>query len=125
MPMSLLLVEDKLATRTHLLAILAQTNFTVDYAVDGLDGLNKAKAMQYDFIVLDHKMPLMDGMSLLRNLRDITTYRQTPIVFMTTQDLKQVEPIAKKAGATTCLAKPIDAASLIGAIDGARLGDVA
>lgn len=114
MALQLLLVEDKPATRATLLALLEQTAFRVTCANDGLDGLSHAKQGNFDVIIVDHKMPLMDGLTLCRNLRDLSAYRQTPLILLTTQELSQIEPLARKAGADLCLAKPVDGERLLG-----------
>ncbi|HET8815900.1 MAG TPA: response regulator [Pseudidiomarina sp.] len=113
MSLSLLLVEDKPATQAMLLAILAETEFVVTVANDGLDGLSHAKHRHFDLVVVDHKMPLMDGLSLCKNLRELSDYLYTPILFLTTQDVRDIEPVAKHAGADLCLAKPVDADRLL------------
>lgn len=114
MALQLLLVEDKPATRAALLTILEQSVFSVTCANDGLDGLNHAKQNHFDVVIVDHKMPLMDGLTLCRNLRDISTYAQTPLLLLTTQEATQVEPLARKAGADLCLPKPVDSERLLG-----------
>jgi two-component system chemotaxis response regulator CheY len=81
--------------------------FAVTAARDGLDGLSKAKQQYFDVILLDHKMPVMDGLSLLKNLRELEAYQHSPLLFMSTQDMVEIEPKALKAGATQCLAKPL------------------
>ncbi|WP_127346922.1 response regulator [Pseudidiomarina mangrovi] len=113
MALQLLLVEDKPATRAALLTVLQQSEFRVTCANDGLDGLNHAKQITFDVIIVDHKMPLMDGVTLCRNLRDLSAYKQTPIVLLTTQEISQVEPLARKAGADLCLSKPVDGERLL------------
>lgn len=109
MSVSILVVEDKDRTRKHVLDVLAPLNFHIVTAKDGLDGLSKAKTESFDMILTDHKMPVMDGLSLLKNLRELESYRDAPIFFMTTQDLTEVEPKALKAGATACFSKPLQA----------------
>ncbi|SMQ68939.1 two-component system, chemotaxis family, response regulator CheY [Pseudidiomarina planktonica] len=113
---SLLLVEDNESTRATLFQLLEQLGFSVDCAVDGLDGLNKASQRQYGVVLLDHKMPLMDGLSLLKNLREIDSYQDTPLVLLTTADLAQVEAKATAAGATLTLPKPVSAETLARAL---------
>ncbi|PTB85359.1 two-component system response regulator [Pseudidiomarina aestuarii] len=113
MSLSLLLVEDKPATQAMLMAILAETEFVVTVANDGLDGLNHAKHQHFDIVVVDHKMPLMDGLTLCKNLRELSGYLYTPILFLTTQDVREVQAVAKQAGADLCLAKPVDAERLL------------
>lgn len=109
----LLLVEDNPSTRASLLEILAATPFVVSCANDGLDGLNQAKATAFDVVLADHKMPLMDGLTLVRNLRALKAYQQTPLILMSTQDGKQIEESGRRAGANLSLTKPIAADRLL------------
>lgn len=108
MALQLLLVEDKDRTAQQILDMLCESPFEVTRAKDGLGGLNQAKKVAYDMIIIDHKMPLMDGLTLLKNLRDCEAYQSTPLLFMTTDDPRQVEDKAIRQGATLVLAKPID-----------------
>ncbi|PHR65336.1 response regulator [Pseudidiomarina marina] len=117
MSLQLLLVEDKPATREQLLQIIEQSPFTVSCANDGLDGLNRSKSQHFDVVLVDHKMPLMDGLALIKNLRQSKHYQQTPIILMTTQDAAQVQPLADKAGANLCLPKPVEAQRLLGLLN--------
>lgn len=107
MPMSLLVVEDKATSLQHVIDILQPLKFSITTAKDGLDGLSKAKQDDYDMVLIDHKMPVMDGINLLKSLRQLDTYCDAPLFFMTTQELTEVEPLALKAGATQCFGKPL------------------
>jgi two-component system chemotaxis response regulator CheY len=113
MSRKLLLVEDNPATRAQLLDILSETPFVVTCAEDGLDGLNRAKADSFHVVLADHKMPLLDGMNLLRNLRSLDAYKQTPLLLMSTQDIKHIEDSARRSGADLCLSKPIEKQRLL------------
>lgn len=112
MSVSLLIVEDKERTLQQLLEELRPLNFSITTAKDGLDGLSKAKSEPFDMVITDHKMPVMDGLMLVKNLRELSSYADKPIVFMTTQDLLEVEPLALRAGATVCLGKPLHGEAL-------------
>lgn len=116
MALQVLLVEDKDRTAEQITAILAQTPYQVTRAKDGLGGLNAAKKHTYDLVLLDHKMPLMDGLTLMRNLRDLDAYQQTPLLFMTTEDPRQIAEKATRLGATTVLAKPVERETLLSEI---------
>ncbi|MGM0631381.1 MAG: response regulator [Pseudomonadota bacterium] len=107
MSVSLLVVEDKDKTLQSICTMIEPLGFEVTRARDGLDGLSKAKQKYFDMILLDHKMPVMDGLSLLKNLRELEAYYHSPLLFMSTQDMVEIEPKALKAGATQCLAKPL------------------
>lgn len=113
MPLSLLLVEDNLKTREQIIEILAQTPFHIDVAVDGLAGLNQARLARYDIIVVDHKMPLMDGLLLIKNLRDIESYMEIPILLMTTAEPEQIREKAERVGATYVFGKPLETAEFL------------
>lgn len=113
MALSLLLVEDNARTREQILEMLANSGFQVTVAVDGLDGLNRARKECFDLVLLDHKMPLMDGFMLLKNLREEPEYDSTPLVFMTTSEPNQVADKAARFGATLVLGKPLQADVLI------------
>jgi two-component system chemotaxis response regulator CheY len=117
MSLHLVLVEDKPATRDQLLQIIEQSPFTVSCANDGLDGLNRSKSQHYDVVLVDHKMPLMDGLALIKSLRQSEHYQQTPIILMTTQDAAHVQSLADKAGANLCLPKPVEAQRLLGLLN--------
>lgn len=107
MSISLLVVEDKERTLEVICRAIEPLGLDITVARDGLDGLSKAKEAYFDVVLLDHKMPVMDGLSLLKNLRELPAYQRTPLLFMSTQDLVDIEPKALKAGATQCLAKPL------------------
>lgn len=113
MALQLLLVEDKDRTAQQLIDMLAESAFVVTRTKDGLGGLNIAKKVSYDVVLIDHKMPIMDGLTLLKNLRECQGYENTPLIFMTTDDPRQVEEKALRQGATTVLAKPIDKQTLL------------
>ncbi|WP_194755292.1 response regulator [Aliidiomarina indica] len=113
MALSLLLVEDNARTRDQIMGMLAQTPYQVEIAVDGLDGLNRARKACFDVVLVDHKMPLMDGLLLVKNLRDDADYAQTPILFMTTSEPEQVRKKAERMGADLVLGKPLDSDELL------------
>ncbi|RUO78766.1 two-component system response regulator [Idiomarina tyrosinivorans] len=125
MSFRILLVEDNPRTRAQLVQALRTVNAEITEAVDGLDGLSQAKQGQFDLVLLDHKMPVMDGLSLLRNLRELVDYEDTPLLLMTTQEINQIEPQALKSGANDCLAKPIADDALAEAVKGFMMRDVA
>ena len=125
MTLSILLAEDNANIRDHLLDIMAAGPFRVDVAGDGLEALNTAKAGRYDVLVLDHKMPLMDGLRLTQNIRALANYQETPIVLLTTGDWQTVNEKSVKAGATACLAKPVMPEQLLQLLKRLGYGEVA
>ena len=67
--MKILLVDDERQLVDALTAILKQNNYSVDYALNGEDGLDLALSGIYDLIVLDVMMPKLDGFSVLKHIR--------------------------------------------------------
>ena len=78
----ILVVDDSQTTRDIETSILESAGFLVDEAYDGLDGLEKAKAKQYDLILTDREMPRMTGTVLLDNLRRMEQYKDIPVVIV-------------------------------------------
>lgn len=125
MALHLLLVEDKERTRAQIIDILAGTPYQVSVANDGLAGLSDTRDRVYDIVLIDHKMPLMDGLALLRHLREQEEYAQTPILFMTTEDVRSVAAKATRLGADAVLAKPLDSKTLLAELKRLAPRDVA
>lgn len=113
MTLQLLLVEDKDRTAQQIMDILADSPFKVTRVKDGLGGLNQSKKALYDVVVIDHKMPLMDGLTLLKNLRESEDYQATPLLLMTTDDPRQLHDKAMRLGADVLLPKPVDGPTLL------------
>ena len=85
----ILIVDDSGTTREVERSILEGAGYVVDDAFDGLDGLEKAKARNYDLILADNEMPRMTGLVLLDNLRRLEQYKHTPVVVVTADKSRQ------------------------------------
>lgn len=122
--MRLLLVEDNPRTLESLLGILDQEKFKISVEKDGLGGLNRARKTQFDLVLTDHKMPLMDGIALIRNLAELPEYREIPLILMTTEDAEHVRAKALPLGADYVFAKPLEADTLNPFLYGLRKRDI-
>ncbi len=80
-----LVVDDAVTVRELMRSLLESQGHTVDTAVDGSDGLEKARQTAYDCVVSDVEMPRMTGYELTRALRSDPAYARTPIVIVTTR----------------------------------------
>ena len=85
----ILIVDDSATTREIERSIIEGAGYVVDDAFDGLDGLEKAKAKNYDLILADNEMPRMTGLVLLDNLRRLEQYKNTPVVVVTADMSRQ------------------------------------
>jgi two-component system, chemotaxis family, chemotaxis protein CheY len=113
MTANILTVDDSASMRMTTRLALSGAGYAVTEAVDGLDGLEKAKTRRFDAIITDINMPRMDGLRMIEELRRLPTQLGVPIVFLTTESDADMKARAKAAGATAWLTKPFDAAQLL------------
>ena len=114
--MRVLIAEDSLAARILTAALLRRMGCDVDEAEHGEEALHAAIACDYDVIILDIEMPVMDGLSATREIRlheAVMGLGRTPIVMLTANALADHIASAEAAGADRHLAKPFDAAELL------------
>jgi two-component system chemotaxis response regulator CheY len=109
----ILTVDDSASIRLTTRVTLGNAGYTVEEAVDGLDGLNKLKAGEYDLVVTDLNMPNMDGLTMIRELRKLPAHTGVPVIFLTTESDGELKAQAKAAGATGWLTKPFDPENLV------------
>jgi CheY-like chemotaxis protein len=107
MSKKILLIEDMKGVRESLEVILSIQGYQVDFANNGLEGLQKAKSSKYDLVITDILMPEMDGTEVIIQLR--ATGNQTPILAISAGgdgvSAKQALTLAKEK-ATAILEKP-------------------
>lgn len=108
--MKILIVEDETKTIHYLRRGLAEQGYTVDYAIDGEDGLHLASTGDYDAVVLDVMLPRLDGISLLAALR---AERDTPVIMLTARDTVDDRLRGLGAGADDYLVKPFSFLELL------------
>jgi len=101
-----LLIEDDEAQRTLLAGFLSRQGFEASSASSGDEALAKLKEEPYDLILLDYRLPDMDGLQVLLQMRRI--HPETPVIFITAFGTIEVAVKAMKAGASDFLSKPID-----------------
>ncbi len=124
-----LLVEDNVLNQEVAVELLRQTGVTVDVANNGAQALDKVAHQQYDLILMDMQMPVMDGLTATCRLREQKGHGGLPIVAMTANVMIDDRDACLAAGMDDYLAKPIDPEKLWAAlrrwIKPARTGDTA
>jgi two-component system OmpR family response regulator len=108
--MRVLVVEDEPQLLTIVAQALRESGYAVDEAEDGAVGLYKAKAWDYDAIVLDVMLPKRDGWSVLGELRKS---RKTPVLLLTARDAVADRVRGLDVGADDYLVKPFDLTELL------------
>jgi len=108
-----LTVDDSASIRQMVAFTLKSAGYEVMEAVDGEDGLGKARGRNADLILTDQNMPRMDGLTLIKSLRGLPQYRATPILMLTTESSDAMKSAGRAAGATGWLVKPFDPQKLL------------
>lgn len=110
--MLVLLVEDHRLLAETLIDYLATESIDVDYAANGLAGLELARSQPFDAIILDVNLPGMDGFSICKALRE--TYQlDTPVLMLTARDQLQDKVTGFEHGADDYLIKPFENQELV------------
>jgi two-component system copper resistance phosphate regulon response regulator CusR len=111
--MRVLIVEDEPKTGAYLQQGLNESGYMTDLATNGRDGLHLALEEDYELVVLDVMLPLMDGWTVLRRLRE---QRNTPVLFLTARDDVVDRLAGFQLGADDYLVKPFAFAELLARI---------
>ncbi len=102
--MRILIVEDDQRSREFLVKGLTESGYVADSAADGEGGLFQAIEHDYDLVVLDVMLPVMDGWRVLERMR--ARGRQMPVLFLTARDAVQDRVKGLELGADDYLVKP-------------------
>jgi DNA-binding response OmpR family regulator len=102
--MKILVVEDEKKVASFLKKGLEQEYYTVDVAHDGRAGLDLSLTEEYDLIILDIMLPLLDGITLLREIRNAKLI--VPVLMLTAKDSTEDKVDGLDSGADDYLAKP-------------------
>jgi two-component system chemotaxis response regulator CheY len=116
MSAAILTVDDSASLRQAIKIALSGEGYSVTEAADGAEGLAKAEASPFALIITDLNMPVMDGLTMIRQLRSRPGHAGVPILFLTTESDASIKAQAKEAGATGWLTKPFNADQLIAVV---------
>ncbi len=109
----ILAVDDSASMRQMVSFTLSGAGYDVTDAADGQQALNAAKQTTFDVVVSDVNMPVMDGITLIRELRKLPQYRTTPLLMLTTESAGNKKMEGKQAGATGWIVKPFNPEQLL------------
>ena len=113
---TILAVDDSISLRQMVSFTLKEAGYDVVEAANGQDALNKARGMKADLVLSDVNMPVMDGISLVKELRSLPGYKFTPILMLTTESTAEKKQEGKSAGATGWLVKPFNPDQLLSTV---------
>lgn len=108
----ILIVEDNPASRRLLEMALRSKDYILLTAADGAEALDTALREHPDLILLDVRLPGMDGLEVTRRLRRNPAFKETPIICVTAYAMAGDREKALNAGCDVYLAKPVDTRKL-------------
>lgn len=112
----ILTADDSASMRQMVTFTLKGAGYDVLEAVDGKDGLEKAKKNDADMVITDLNMPHMDGIQMIREIRALPKYKFIPIILLTTESQDEKKMQGKAAGATGWIVKPFKPEQLLAVI---------
>ncbi len=107
----ILVVEDEKDLARAIRAILEFSKYSVTIAYNGQEALDEVKKQKFDVILMDVMMPIMDGITALKEMRK--TGINTPIIMLTAKSQIDDKVEGLDSGAKDCLTKPFDKKKLL------------
>lgn len=101
-------VDDSMSIREIVRMTLESNGYRVLTANDGSQGIALAQKQRADLVITDLNMPVMDGITMIIQLRATPEYRFTPILLLTTESQDEKKVAGRKAGASGWIVKPFD-----------------
>jgi len=108
MAKTVLIIDDSDSMRQVVNIVLGGVGYEVIEACDGPEALLMLDGRKVHLIICDVSMPRMDGITLVKNIRQLPAYKFTPIVMLTTETRKDKKLEGKAAGVKAWLVKPFD-----------------
>jgi len=112
----ILVVDDSDAVRTEVSGFLTENGYSVATAVDGKDGLDKAKDGEIKLIFADVNMPNMDGLTMVEKIRGDLGNSSVNIIMLTTESDSNMKERGKAAGIKGWIVKPFNGPNVLDAI---------
>ena len=110
---SILAVDDSPSMRQMVSYTLDSAGYEVVTAADGVEALRIAETTSINLVLTDVNMPRMDGITLVRQLRQLPAYQFKPILILTTEASAAKKQQGRSAGATGWIVKPFDPDQLL------------
>jgi two-component system, chemotaxis family, chemotaxis protein CheY len=117
MAKTIMTVDDSLSVRQVLGTLLKSAGYDVLEACDGQDALSKLKGQKIHLIISDVNMPKLDGIGFVKAVKQLPTYKFTPIIMLTTESEEQKKREGQAAGAKAWVVKPFKPDQMLGAVE--------
>jgi two-component system chemotaxis response regulator CheY len=112
----IMIVDDSASLRQVVRIALSNAGYEVVEANDGKDALSKLGGQRYHLIISDVNMPNMDGIELLKAIKQHANYKFTPVLMLTTESGEAKKQEGQAAGAKAWIVKPFQPQQLLMAV---------
>jgi len=116
MAKTILFVEDSASVRQVMNSTLTREGYVVILACDGQDALTKLDGKKIHLIISDVNMPNMDGLTFVKQVKQMPAYKFTPIIMLTTETQVEKMNEGKAAGVKAWIVKPFQPPQLLAAV---------
>jgi two-component system, chemotaxis family, chemotaxis protein CheY len=117
MPRAALVVDDSSTMRQMVAFTLCGAGYSVVEAPDGAAALRELERASFNLVITDLNMPIMDGVTFIREARRKPNGRAVPILMLTTESQEAKRQEGKQAGATGWLVKPFNPEKLLAILE--------
>jgi two-component system, OmpR family, alkaline phosphatase synthesis response regulator PhoP len=114
---TVLVIDDDLDMSELICAVLKEAGYNAAAALDGKEGLEKAKEIAPDLVLLDIMLPKMDGIEVCRNLANDTNTKSIPVIMVTVKQELSSKLASYIAGARRYITKPFGIEDLLGEVE--------
>jgi two-component system chemotaxis response regulator CheY len=116
MAKTIMIVDDSASMRRVVGIALKGAGYDVLEGCDGKDALGKLKGQKVHMIISDVNMPVMDGIAFLKAVKQMPTYKFTPVIMLTTESADEKKREGQAAGARAWVVKPFQPEQLVSAV---------
>lgn len=116
MAKTIMIVDDSASLRQVVAISLRGAGYDVLEGCDGVDALGKLTGQKVHLIISDVNMPNMDGISLVKAVKELPAYKFTPIVMLTTESQEGKKQEGQAAGAKAWMVKPFNPPQLLNVV---------
>jgi two-component system, chemotaxis family, chemotaxis protein CheY len=116
MAKTILVVDDSAAVRQVVSIALKSAGYDIIEGVDGKDALSKLNGQKVHLIISDVNMPNMDGITFVKEAKQLPAYKFTPVIMLTTESQETKKMEGQAAGAKAWVVKPFQPAQMLAAV---------
>lgn len=116
MSKTILVVDDSASIRNVVSIALKGAGYDVIEACDGKDALAKLTGQKVHLVISDVNMPNMDGITFVKNLKQLPAYKFTPVIMLTTEGSEDKKKEGQAAGAKAWVIKPFQPPQMLAAV---------